>query len=99
MPRNDGARIQVAKLLQRLDPLAGVAVVDIRKWMHDEIARDHNVFLWQVGDSVARRVAASQELDLDFSVAEVDGEVVVEGQRGALEDGFFELRFHFGAAS
>src|SRR4029077_17150201 len=47
----------------------------------------------EIHDGVTGRVAASQELDLHLAVAEVNGEIVFEGERRALELNFLYF-FH-----
>src|SRR5262249_32678697 len=88
---NDRVGVELSQVLQCLRPLARIAVVGIWQRERHEIACNYDFFFGKIDNGVAARVAASQEFDLNFAIAEVDSEVVIEGQRCALELDLLQL--------
>src|ERR1019366_2331635 len=69
-------------LVARLDPLADVTVIRVRRNPEEAyVACEQNLVLRQVGHDVAPGVRRTGEFELDFRATDEIGQIVLEGHR------------------
>ena len=72
-------KFELIECVERAHPVLRITVVHERHPVDQRVSGRHNLFLRQVDEYVAVSVAAAQQQDLDFAVAHVQRDRLVEG--------------------
>src|SRR5947209_1325212 len=78
MSGDDGLDLQLRYASQRSDEIHREPAEEVRDRMIEEIACHEELLAGQVNYGIARRVAASEEADLHFAIAEIEPQLVLQ---------------------